>query len=71
MDEIIFDQTGTEVARQARLSPDTIRAYARTGALECRRLSNGIRVFKRDAAAKAKALAVKNMANRFRRTSAA
>jgi DNA-binding transcriptional MerR regulator len=63
----LFDQTVSEIARRSGLTVETVRHYAKTGALESRTLSNGFRVFQSSAAAKAKALCAKNLAGRFRK----
>jgi hypothetical protein len=60
-----FCQTGTEVARHSGLTAQTIRAYTRAGLLECQQLSNGTRVYRHSAIAKAKKLREQNRARRL------
>ena len=60
----VFDQTGTDIARHSGLTVETIRTYARAGLLEFRTLHNGVRLFQKSAAARAKKLCAQNIKRR-------
>jgi DNA-binding transcriptional MerR regulator len=52
MSELEFPETTGSVSRDARCLPDTVRRYADGGLIEYRRLADGTRVFRPDAAAR-------------------
>jgi DNA-binding transcriptional MerR regulator len=62
-----FDLTTGELARIAGVSPDTIRLYETLNLIESRRLSNGIRTFRRSTAELVLRLREQRLANRGRR----
>lgn len=41
-----FSATVNEIARRALCDPGTVRGYADHGLVECRRLANGVRLFR-------------------------
>ena len=49
MDDKFHETTGT-LARKADTTQDTVRLYSDLGLIESRRLANGVRVFRSDAA---------------------
>ncbi|MBN8279060.1 MAG: MerR family transcriptional regulator [Gammaproteobacteria bacterium] len=62
-----FDQTIGHVARDAELSAVTIRLYSKLGLLDSRKASNGITLYRSDAAEKARRIHAERLANRGRR----
>jgi hypothetical protein len=50
MDIDPFELTTGELARAAGVNPDTVRRYANLNLIESRRLSSGIRIFRRSSA---------------------
>ncbi len=60
----VFDATSTELARLARCNPNTIRAYAKAGLIECRTLSSGIFLFKRSSAEVVRRLRIERLSHR-------
>ncbi len=67
----VFDQSIGDVARDGGVSLPTIRTYCALGLLEHIRLSTGVRLFDRDAAARVREIAAQRIANRGRRAVAA
>lgn len=51
-----YSGTTGSVSREAGCLPETVRRYADAGLLDCRRLADGTRVFRSDAAARVRAL---------------
>jgi DNA-binding transcriptional MerR regulator len=66
-----FDRTTGRVAREAGVTPATVRLYADLGALPHRIASNGTRLFDASAAQLVRDLLVQRLANRGRKSSAA
>jgi DNA-binding transcriptional MerR regulator len=62
-----FELTTTDVSREAKRIPETVRQYADLGLIECRRLENGTRLFQRSAIDQVRAISEQRLANRGRR----
>jgi len=56
MSEIEYRETTGSVARAAGCLPETVRKFADSGLLDSRRLADGTRVFRADAAARVRAI---------------
>jgi DNA-binding transcriptional MerR regulator len=59
-----FIETVNEVARGARCDPSTVRVYADAGLVECRRLANGTRLFRRSASKEVAQILANRLAKR-------
>lgn len=63
-----FTDTSSELARQARVTQPTIRAYADAGLLEYVTASDGTKLFRAGQAPKVREIYAQRMANRGRRS---
>jgi hypothetical protein len=59
-----FVETTGSIARKAEVLPETVRLYADSGLLECRRLANRVRMFKPSAVARVRELYDERMAHK-------
>ena len=51
-----YTETTGSLARKAGVLPETVRAYADKGLIECTRLENGVRMFRGSAAEQVRAI---------------
>jgi hypothetical protein len=63
----VFDQTIGDIARASEADAGTVRDYANLGLIECKRLSNGTRLFSAGAAAQVRRVLLERLANKGRR----
>jgi DNA-binding transcriptional MerR regulator len=63
----VFDQTIGDIARAAGVDAGTVRDYADLDLIQCKRLSNGTRVFCASASAQVREVLSKRLANKGRR----
>ena len=59
-----FTETTGSLARAAGVLPETVRMYGDLGLIECRRLANGMRMFKSGAAEEIKKIRAQRLARR-------
>ena len=59
-----YTETTGSIAREAKCLPETVRAYADCGLVEHRRLTDGTRVFRADAADEVRRIMASRLANR-------
>jgi DNA-binding transcriptional MerR regulator len=64
MGDEAFDATSTELSRLARCSPNTVRAYAKAGLIECITLTSGVHLFKRSSAQVVRRLRIERLGHR-------
>lgn len=65
-----FTDTTTQVSREAIVLPETVRLYADLDLIECKRLVNGVRLFRPGTAEQVRLIYAQRMANRGRKPAA-
>jgi DNA-binding transcriptional MerR regulator len=59
-----FTETTGSLARKAGVLPETVRAYGDMGLIECKRVANGMRMFRPSAVTQVRRILAERLANR-------